>query len=94
MPIRGRTELKNVTASTSGVTVKWEAEPGAIGYYVYVNRGSGAKCLKKITNSAVTSFKDTAGLPGHSYHVITFTKDGTKTIKNKASVKKISVTVK
>lgn len=66
----GKTSWFTGTPANKNITLEWHNDTGAKGYQIYradVYKGTYQK-IKTITNSTVTSFKNTKLLPDHEYY--------------------------
>ena len=99
VPIRKVPVLSSAAISGTNVTLRWKAEPGAMGYLIYRKFGNGTyEAVKTISESKTTSWTDT-GVSGSkeeiSYCLKAYTTNGTKKCYTKRSnVKSVSFNAK
>jgi len=84
----GVPELVSAVSSKSGITVRWEAEKGASGYYVYRRVGSGAwERIAKVSGKDTVKYVDKTAKKGVTYTYTVKAYSGSYTGKTESGIK-------
>ena len=84
----GAPELVSAVSSKSGITVRWEAEKGASGYYVYRRVGSGAwERIAKVSGKDTVKYVDKTAKKGVTYTYTVKAYSGSYTSKTESGIK-------